>query len=310
MSDIPNQIEYVVADPLANERVDRVISFVSGLSRSKVSELVSNGLVNKNGIPVKKGSEKTFEGDLLLFPNPEGLISNKLEPDSSVDFSVVFEDNHIVVVNKPPGVVVHPGSGRETGTLVNGLLARYPDMKGVGEENRLGLVHRLDKGTSGLLLVARTDAALENLKKQMENREIGRQYYAILCGHLSSAKGVIEAPLGRDPKNPLRRAVIQNGKNARTHYQVKERYDHPIKVTAIECILETGRTHQIRAHFSAINHPVLGDQVYGGKQLAHKEIRPALHAEKIDFEHPTTGKKLSFVSNLPTDLVQIIESFS
>ena len=310
MSDTPNEIEYVVTDPLANERVDRVISFVSGLSRSKVSELVSNGLVKKNDIPVKKGSEKTFDGDLLLFPNPEGLVSNKLEPDSSVDFSVIFEDNHVVVVNKPPGVAVHPGSGRENGTLVNGLLARYPDMKGVGEENRLGLVHRLDKGTSGLLLVARTDAALENLKKQMENREIGRQYYAILCGHLSSAKGVIEAPLGRDPKNPLRRAVIQDGKDARTHYQVKERYDRPIKITTIECILETGRTHQIRAHFSAINHPVLGDQIYGGKQLAHKEMRPALHAEKIDFGHPTTGKKLSFVSNLPTDLVQVIESFS
>ena len=310
MSNAPNEIEYVVTDPLANERVDRVISFFSGLSRSKVSELVSNGLVKKNGIPVKKGSEKTLKGDVLLFPSPEGLAPNKLEPDSSVNFSVVFEDDHIVVVNKPPGVVVHPGSGRESGTLVNGLLARYPDMKGIGEEDRLGLVHRLDKGTSGLLLVARTDAALENLKKQMENREIGRQYYAILCGHLSSAKGLIEAPLGRDPKNPLRRTVTQGGKGARTHYQIKERYDHPIKVTTVECILETGRTHQIRAHFSAINHPVLGDQIYGGKQLAHKEIRPALHAEKIDFQHPTTGKKLSFVSNLPTDLVQIIESFS
>ena len=310
MSNAPNEIEYVVTDPLANERVDRVISFFSGLSRSKVSELVSNGLVKKNGIPVKKGSEKTLKGDVLLFPSPEGLAPNKLEPDSSVNFSVVFEDDHIVVVNKPPGVVVHPGSGRESGTLVNGLLARYPDMKGIGEEDRLGLVHRLDKGTSGLLLAARTDAALENLKKQMENREIGRQYYAILCGHLSSAKGLIEAPLGRDPKNPLRRTVTQGGKDARTHYQIKERYDHPIKVTTVECILETGRTHQIRAHFSAINHPVLGDQIYGGKQLAHKEIRPALHAEKIDFQHPTTGKKLSFVSNLPTDLVQIIESFS
>tara|TARA_B100001250_G_scaffold222677_1_gene190965 strand:- start:107 stop:1039 length:933 start_codon:yes stop_codon:yes gene_type:complete len=310
MSNAPNEIEYVVTDPLTNERVDRVISFFSGLSRSKVSELVSNGLVKKNGIPVKKGSEKTLKGDVLLFPSPEGLAPNKLEPDSSVNFSVVFEDDHIVVVNKPPGVVVHPGSGRESGTLVNGLLARYPDMKGIGEEDRLGLVHRLDKGTSGLLLVARTDAALENLKKQMENREIGRQYYAILCGHLSSAKGLIEAPLGRDPKNPLRRTVTQGGKDARTHYQIKERYDHPIKVTTVECILETGRTHQIRAHFSAINHPVLGDQIYGGKQLAHKEIRPALHAEKIDFQHPTTGKKLSFVSNLPTDLVQIIESFS
>jgi len=310
MSDTPSEIEYVVTDPLANERVDRVISFFSGLSRSKVMELVNNGLVKKNEIPVKKGSERTSRGDVLLFPNPEGMVSNKLEPDSSVDFSVIFEDDHIVVVNKPPGVVVHPGSGRENGTLVNGLLARYPDMKGIGEENRLGLVHRLDKGTSGLLLVARTDDALENLKNQMENREIGRQYYAIVCGHLSSAKGLIEAPLGRDPKNPLRRAVTQDGKDARTHYQVKERYDHPIKVTVVECILETGRTHQIRAHFSAINHPVLGDQIYGGKQLAHKEIRPALHAEKIDFVHPATGKKLSFASNLPTDLAQIIESFS
>ena len=310
MTDQLNEIEYVVTEALAGERVDRVISFFSGLSRSKVSELISKGLIQKNGIPVRKGSEKTSDRDLLLFPNPEDIISNHLEADSSVQFSVVFEDDHVVVVEKPSGLVVHPGAGRENGTLANGLLAAYPDMKGVGEENRLGLAHRLDKGTSGLLLVARTNNALENLKKQMENREIGRQYFAILCGHLSSDKGLIEAPLGRDPKNPLKRTVTQDGKDARTRYQVKERYDHPIKVTTVECILETGRTHQIRAHFSAINHPVLGDKIYGGKQLAHKDIRPALHAEKIDFKHPATGKKLSFVSHLPTDLIEIREKFS
>ena len=310
MSDPLNEIEYVVTDPLAGERVDRVISFFSGLSRSKVSELISKGLIQKNGIPVRKGSEKTSNQDLLLFPNPEGIISNQLETDPSVQFSVVFEDEHVVVVEKPSGLVVHPGAGRENGTLTNGLLARFPDMKGVGEENRLGLVHRLDKGTSGLLLVARTNDALKNLKKQMENRKIGRQYFAIICDHLLSGKGLIEAPLGRDPKNPLRRAVTQDGKNARTHYQVKERYDHPLKVTIVECILETGRTHQIRAHFSAIDHPVLGDELYGGKTLDNKKIRPALHAEKIDFEHPTTGKKLSFVSHLPNDLIETMEKFS
>ena len=304
MSDSPVEIEYVVADPLSGERIDRVVSFFSGLSRSKVSVLIDAGLIKRNGITVKKGSEKAVEGDQLLFPDPESMTATPITPDSSVKFSVVFEDDQVIVVDKPAGVVVHPGAGRENGTLVNGLLARYPDMKKVGERDRLGLVHRLDKGTSGLLLVARTNSALETLRTQMENQMVGRQYFAIVSGHLSSNKGIIEAPLGRDPRNPLRRAVVQNGKDATTHYEVKATYDTPLKVTTVKCILETGRTHQIRAHFSAINHPVLGDSLYGGKFLKAKEHRPALHAEKINFSHPMTKENLTFSSPLPDDLEQ------
>ena len=304
MSDSPVEIEYVVADPLSGERIDRVVSFFSGLSRSKVSVLIDAGLIKRNGITVKKGSEKAVVGDQLLFPDPEGMTPTPITPDSSVQFSVIFEDDQVVVVDKPAGVVVHPGAGRKNGTLVNGLLARYPDMEKVGERDRLGLVHRLDKGTSGLLLVARTNSALETLRTQMENQMVGRQYFAIVSGHLSSNKGIIEAPLGRDPRNPLRRAVVQNGKDATTHYEVKATYDTPLKVTTVKCILETGRTHQIRAHFSAINHPVLGDSLYGGKFLKAKEHRPALHAERINFSHPMTKENLTFSSPLPDDLEQ------
>ncbi|HJM28111.1 MAG TPA: RluA family pseudouridine synthase [Acidimicrobiales bacterium] len=304
------EIDYRVSDPLAGERVDRAISFISGLSRSKVSELINEGLIRKNGIPVKKGSEKTLDGDILLFPNPENFTTRKLQPDQSVKFSTVYEDEHVVVVDKPSGLVVHPGAGRGDGTLVNGLLARYPDMSEVGDQNRLGLVHRLDKGTSGLLIVARTSTALENLKKKMENREIDRQYFAILCGHLSSEKGIIEAPLGRDPRNPIRRAVIPNGKSAKTHYRVMEKYSIPIKATIAECTLETGRTHQIRAHFSAIGNPVLGDQLYGGETLGNELGRPALHSQRIEFTHPVTGKELSFFSLLPTDLANLKSQLS
>ena len=199
MSDSPIEMEYVVADPLSGERVDRVVSFFSGLSRSKVSVLIDAGLIKRNGITVKKGSEKAVEGDQLLFPDPESMTPTPITPDSSVKFSVIFEDDQVIVVDKPAGVVVHPGAGRKNGTLVNGLLARYPDMEKVGERDRLGLVHRLDKGTSGLLLVARTNSALETLRTQMENQMVGRQYFAIVSGHLSSNKGIIEAPLGRDP---------------------------------------------------------------------------------------------------------------
>ncbi len=301
------QIEHAIPEPLVGERVDRVVCFLTGLSRSKVSNLIKEGKIRKNNIPVRRGAERAMEGDVLLFPNPKSMPALELKPDPDVYFEVVYEDDQLVIVDKPPGLVVHPGAGKEEGTLISGLLHRYPEMGNIGEPNRLGLVHRLDKGTSGLLLVARTEEALGDLNKQMIRREIDRTYFAIVCEHLTSKKGTIEAPLGRDPKNPIKRAVIENGKDARTHYTAIAKYEKPAKITTVQCVLETGRTHQIRVHFAAINHPVLGDSLYGGVMPADYLIRPALHAEKLEIRHPRTKEKISFSSRIPDDLNILLE---
>jgi 23S rRNA pseudouridine1911/1915/1917 synthase len=204
---------------------------------------------------------------------------------------------------------VHPGSGIANGTLVNGLAAQFPDLREIGDPTRLGLVHRLDKGTSGLLIVARTPEALDNLKFQMQERHVHRQYFAIVAGHLESNKGVVDAPLGRDPKNPLKRAVINSGKYARTHYEIDQKYESPFKVSMLNCRLETGRTHQIRVHLAAIGHPVLGDELYGGRTSFNSENRLALHAQMLTFLHPITSNLMHFESPLPAELTSMKAAF-
>ena len=173
----------------------------------------------------------------------------------------------------------------------------------------MGLVHRLDKGTSGLLIVARTPEALENLKFQMQERHVHRQYFAIVAGHVESNKGVVDAPLGRDPKNPLKRAVINSGKYARTHYEIDQKYESPFKVSMLNCRLETGRTHQIRVHLAAIGHPVLGDELYGGRTPFNIENRLALHAQMLTFLHPKTKNLMNFESPLPAELTSMKGTF-
>ena len=173
----------------------------------------------------------------------------------------------------------------------------------------MGLVHRLDKGTSGLLIVARTPEALENLKFQMQERHVHRQYFAIVAGHVESNKGVVDAPLGRDPKNPLKRAVINSGKYARTHYEIDQKYESPFKVSMLNCRLETGRTHQIRVHLAAIGHPVLGDELYGGRTSFNIENRLALHAQMLTFLHPKTKNLMNFESPLPAELTSMKGTF-
>ncbi len=291
------------------ERVDRVIAFFSGLSRSKVSDLISKRLVLRNGIPIKKGSEIVHTNDEISMPNLVDEAVEEIDSDESINFEVVFEDDSVIVVSKPSGLIVHPGSGIANGTLVNGLAAQFPDLREIGDPTRLGLVHRLDKGTSGLLIVARTPEALDNLKFQMQERHVHRQYFAIVAGHVESSKGVVDAPLGRDPKNPLKRAVINNGKYARTHYEIDQKYESPFKVSMLNCRLETGRTHQIRVHLAAIGHPVLGDELYGGRTSFNIENRLALHAKMLTFLHPKTKNLMNFESPLPAELISMKDTF-
>ena len=306
---VEDKVRYHLSPHHDGERVDRVIAFFSGLSRSKVSDLISKRLILRNGIPIKKGSEIVHTNDEISMPNLVDEAVEEIASDESIDFEVVFEDDSVIVVSKPSGLIVHPGSGIANGTLVNGLAAQFPDLREIGDPTRLGLVHRLDKGTSGLLIVARTPEALDNLKFQMQERDIHRQYFAIVAGHVESKKGVVDAPLGRDPKNPLKRAVINSGKYARTHYEIDQKYESPFKVSMLNCRLETGRTHQIRVHLAAIGHPVLGDELYGGRTSFNIENRLALHAQMLTFLHPKTKNLMNFESPLPAELTSMKDTF-
>ena len=306
---VEDKVRYHLSPHHDGERVDRVIAFFSGLSRSKVSDLISKRLILRNGIPIKKGSEIVHTNDEISMPNLVDEAVEEIASDESIDFEVVFEDDSVIVVSKPSGLIVHPGSGIANGTLVNGLAAQFPDLREIGDPTRLGLVHRLDKGTSGLLIVARTPEALENLKFQMQERHVHRQYFALVAGHVESNKGVVDAPLGRDPKNPLKRAVINSGKYARTHYEIDQKYESPFKVSMLNCRLETGRTHQIRVHLAAIGHPVLGDELYGGRTSFNIENRLALHAQMLTFLHPKTKNLMNFESPLPAELTSMKDTF-
>ena len=306
---VEDKVRYHLSPHHDGERVDRVIAFFSGLSRSKVSDLISKRLILRNGIPIKKGSEIVHTNDEISMPNLVDEAVEEIASDESIDFEVVFEDDSVIVVSKPSGLIVHPGSGIANGTLVNGLAAQFPDLREIGDPTRLGLVHRLDKGTSGLLVVARTPEALDNLKFQMQERHVHRQYFAIVAGRVESNKGVVDAPLGRDPKNPLKRAVINSGKYARTHYEIDQKYESPFKVSMLNCRLETGRTHQIRVHLAAIGHPVLGDELYGGRTSFNIENRLALHAQMLTFLHPKTKNLMNFESPLPAELTSMKGTF-
>ena len=292
----------VVPAALAGERVDRVVAMLTDLPRAEVAALIEDGGVRVGGRTVTTRSRRVREGDRLEVDVPERAAVAELAADPSVVVPVVFEDDHVIVVDKPAGLVVHPGAGHATGTLVQGLLATHPDLAGVGEADRPGIVHRLDVGTSGLLVVARSVDAYHALVAQLSAREVTRQYRALVLGTVEANAGEIDAPIGRAEGDPTRMTVATAGREARTRYEVRERFSTPIPVTEVVCRLETGRTHQIRVHLAAIGHPVVGDARYGGARPALAIGRPFLHAEHLAFVHPVTGESLSFDSPLPADL--------
>ena len=296
------RIEEVVPEALAGERVDRVVALATGRSRAEVADLISQGAVLVGGTPVTTRSVKVRAGNVVEVDLPDRDAVAALVPDPDVDVAIVHEDAHLLVIDKPAGLVVHPGAGRARGTLVQGLLARYPELSEVGEPERPGIVHRLDKGTSGLLLVARSQDAYEALVAALSGRAVHRQYRALVWGHLEATRGLIDAPIGRSTREPTKMAVDERGREARTRYEVRERYDDPVEVTELTCHLETGRTHQIRVHLRSIGHPVVGDTRYEGSRQSLPLDRPFLHAERLELAHPTTGAALAFESLLPDDL--------
>jgi len=299
---------------LAGERVDRVVAMLTGLPRAAVAALVAGGGVRLGGQVVATRSRRVAEGDVLVVAVPDAAAEAAPAPDPAVDVVVVHADPEVVVVDKPAGLVVHPGHGNQRGTLVHGLLARFPDVQGVGDPRRPGIVHRLDKGTSGLLAVARTPTAYASLVGQLAARTVERRYLALVWGEVVGEAGLVDAPLARGDRDPTRMAVSAEGRTARTRYRVLRRLSSPVPATLLECRLETGRTHQVRVHLASIGHPVCGDGRYGGTRSVPSGAghlpRPFLHAAALAFDHPATAGRVAFASPLPPDLETVLDGFS
>jgi 23S rRNA pseudouridine1911/1915/1917 synthase len=293
------RLEHVIPDHLAGERADKIVAELAGISREKARRLFEDG-VSVNGSRVDPNNR--LAGGSIEFARPPAELGTVAE---DVPFEVRWEDAHVLVVDKPAGIVVHPGAGRKTGTLASGLLHRYPELEGIGQEGRWGIVHRLDQGTSGLLLVARTAASFEFLTAEMAARRIHRSYLALVHGVPAMPTGTIDAPIGRDPVHPTRKKVVPDGRPARTHYRVKEDFG---KTSLLEVELETGRTHQIRVHLATIGHPVVGDRSYTRRADPVRVKRIFLHAARLAFNHPVTGIEIVVESPLPADLAASLEN--
>ncbi len=274
------------------------------MSRAAARALVDRGALI-DGEPAAP-SQRVGAGAVITVAVPEKDEDVTL-PADPVDFTVVHEDRDVIVVDKPAGLVVHPGGSRTTRSLASGLLQRYPELRGVGVEGRWGLVHRLDKDTSGLLLVARNQNAYDDLTAKLRRREIIRSYIALVHGLIGSPTGTIDAPIGSDPARPMRRMLAPDGRPARTHFQVEATFPGE-DCTLVRVGLETGRTHQIRVHFAAIGHPVVGDVWYGHQPRRATSPRLFLHAFEVSLEHPATGEQVTFTSDLPAGLVGVLEA--
>jgi len=296
-----------VTPTLAGERLDRVVALLWDLSRRQVAELVASGGVHVSGRVAAVRAYRVVEGDVIEVDLSEATEPTGVEPDPGVEVAVVTCDDQVIVVDKPPGLIVHPGAGHPTGTLVNGLVARWPEIARVGQPLRPGIVHRLDAGTSGLLVVARTPSAYTSLVAQLAARTVGRRYLALVWGRVEAPVGLIDAPVGRSQRDRTQMAVSADGREARTRYEVISRHDEPAPVTLVACGLETGRTHQVRVHLAAIGHPVVGDVRYGGARPQLQVSRPFLHAFELGFDHPATGERRSWTSPLPPDLEEVRE---
>jgi 23S rRNA pseudouridine1911/1915/1917 synthase len=300
-------VREVVPAALAGERVDRAVALLGGLTRAVAAELVAAGRVRLDGAVVATRSLRVRGGEVLEVDLPVPAGTATVVPDPTVAVPVVFADADVIVVDKPAGLVVHPGAGHRSGTLVHGLLARFPELATVGDPRRPGIVHRLDRGTSGLLVVARSPRAHASLTAQLAARRVERRYVALVRGHMPAPAGVIDAPIGRSARVPTRMAVVAGGRIARTRYEVLRTFARPEPMSLLACRLETGRTHQIRVHLAAVGHPVVGDDRYGGRSRALGLDRPFLHAAELAFEHPATGEQVRFTSALPPDLQAVLD---
>ncbi len=272
------------------------------LSRTYAQRLIADGYVTVND-HVAKASLKLSIGDRLRVVVPPTTPSPLLP--EAIPLSILYEDDDLLVVDKPAGLTVHPAPGHSSHTLVNAILSHFPNLADVGDSLRPGIVHRLDKDTSGVMLVAKNRVAQQNLSEQFKAHSVAKAYLVLVKGHLTPEQGIIEAPMGRDPRNRKRMAVVAEGREARTEYRVLEYIGN---YTLLEVMPETGRTHQIRVHLSAIGYPVVGDKVYGVKSAYLS--RQFLHATRLGFTLPSTGEYVEFISELPPDLEQALKDIT
>ena len=298
-------LQETIPAALDGERLDRVVALLGDVSRSRASSALKAERVTLDGEVVTLRSHRVREGEELTVTGFERDDVGAPTPDAAVPVVVLYADDDVLVVDKPAGLVVHPGAGNRTGTLVNGLLSIHPEIAGVGSTARPGIVHRLDQGTSGALVVARSQTGYNSLVEQLAARTVGRRYEALAWGRFEAANGMVDAPIGRSTRDRTRMAVVGSGRPARTGYEVVAAWDNPV-VSHVVCRLESGRTHQIRVHLSAIGHPLIGDGTYGGHREGLELGRPFLHATHLSFDHPVTGLRLSFKTSLPDDLQNLL----
>lgn len=293
---------FKVEDVDQGARVDVFLTAkMPGISRSHVQKLIDEDHLVVGGRSVK-ASYRLKAGDEVEFELPEArelLVSGE-----DLDLPILYQDEYLAVVNKPTGMVVHPAPGNESGTMVNALLFHIKDLSSVNGVIRPGIVHRIDKDTSGLLVVAKNDEAHRYLSAQLADHSMTREYLALCEGLIKSEAGTIDAPLGRDPKNRLRMAIVKDGRRAVTHYEVQKRYKD---TTLIRVRLETGRTHQIRVHMASIHHPVVSDPVYGFKKQRIRHEGQMLHARLLGFKHPKDGRYLEFSSPVPPEFLAVLK---
>ena len=311
-AELENHALLAVTEAQAGERLDAAVAAMTGISRAAVVRLLENGLVTVNDRNEEK-KYKVKSGDRIFLQYPEPEVW-ECAPEN-IPLSIVYEDADIVVVNKPSGMVVHPAPGNPNGTLANALMYHCgSSLSGVGGVIRPGIVHRIDKDTSGLLVVAKNDAAHAILSDQLKTHTVRRVYYAILCGNLREEEGTVNAPIGRNPADRKKMAVVrdsaQSAKPAVTHYQVLERFPG---FTFVRCELETGRTHQIRVHMAMLGHPILGDPLYGGENTAfwrHNQAEmdgQCLHAGELHLIHPSTREEMHFSCELPDNMQRLLQ---
>ena len=303
-------IQATIAPAADGWRLDRALAdAVPTLSRERLKVLIAGGKVTRDGHLVREPARKAAAGEVFAVAVPDPAPAHNEAQD--IPLSIAFEDDHLIVVDKPAGLVVHPAAGNLDGTLVNALLHHCRgSLSGIGGVARPGIVHRIDKDTSGLMVAAKTDRAHEGLAKQFADHSIDRRYLAIVSGQPAPPAGSVDAPLARSPQNRKKIAIVAGGKRAVTHYRTVERLKRAAAL--VECRLETGRTHQVRVHMASLGHALVGDPVYGRTKQAHRAIldalgfrRQALHAARLGFIHPVTRNALAFESTMPADMQEL-----
>jgi 23S rRNA pseudouridine1911/1915/1917 synthase len=298
-----------IPEGLNQERVDAALSRLLGLSRNVIVGLIDAGEISKDGKAVGK-SDRVITGDQIEVILPAAKGEAKLVATPIDGLKVVYDDEFLIVIDKPVGIAAHPSPGWQGATVVGAIFAAGYQLATSGAAERQGVVHRLDVGTSGLMVVAKNEIAYSSLKDQFRNRTVSKVYHALVQGHMDPTVGTIDAPIDRHPREDYRFAVVANGKPSITHYKTLEVFP---AVTLLEIELETGRTHQIRVHFSALHHPLVGDLTYGSDPALAMRLsisRPWLHAKQLAFDHPGSGERMSFNAEYPADLTRSLEILS